>query len=162
MVTADFINQKGEPMPDERSAASVKAEPHGNEECSISDMARIYGVSLRTLRFYEDRGLLSPSRQGTARFYNAANRIRLELILKGKRLGFTLAEIQELIASRGKQSQSHAAEIDKADLTSGLNNQQIEAQIAHLERQRVELEEALAELREALGKLKQNKTGNKS
>jgi DNA-binding transcriptional MerR regulator len=163
MVVARFYKSiKGGPMLDDRSAASVKAEPLGHEECSISDMARIYGVSLRTLRFYEDRGLLSPNRQGTARFYNAANRMRLELILKGKRLGFTLAEIQDLIALRGKNGQSHASDADKADLTSGLNNQQIEAQIAHLERQRGELDEALAELREALGKLKQNKIGLKS
>jgi DNA-binding transcriptional MerR regulator len=149
-------------MPDDRSAATVKAEPFGNDECSISDMARIYGVSLRTLRFYEDRGLLSPNRQGTARFYNATNRMRLELILKGKRLGFTLAEIQELIVSRGKQNHLQASDPDRADLTSGLNNQQIEAQIAHLERQRGELEEALTELREALGKLKQSKSSHKA
>jgi DNA-binding transcriptional MerR regulator len=87
--------------------------------------------------------------------------MRLELILKGKRLGFTLAEIQELIASRGKQSHAQAADADKADLTSGLNNQQIEAQIAHLERQRSELDEALTELREALSKLKQGKMAHK-
>ncbi|MDR3461376.1 MAG: MerR family transcriptional regulator [Beijerinckiaceae bacterium] len=140
----------------DRSTAAVKVEPFDYEECSISDMARIYGVSLRTLRFYEDRGLLSPNRQGTARFYNAANRMRLELILKGKRLGFTLAEIQDLLALRGKHGQSHGPDADKSDLTSGLNNQQIEAQIAHLERQRGELDGALTELREALGKLKQN------
>ncbi len=137
--------------------ASAKAQPVENEECSISDMARIYGVSLRTLRFYEDRGLLSPNRQGTARFYNAANRMRLELILKGKRLGFTLSEIQDLLASRSKPGAVSPADADKADLTSGLNNQQIEAQIAHLERQRSELDEALTELRSALSKLKHGK-----
>jgi len=145
-------------MLSDRSTAPVKVEPFDYEECSISDMARIYGVSLRTLRFYEDRGLLFPNRQGTARFYNAANRMRLELILKGKRLGFTLAEIQDLIVLRGKHGASHGSESDKSDLTSGLNNQQIEAQIAHLERQRGELDEALTELREALDKLKHNKS----
>lgn len=149
-------------MQDDLGTAKAKAQPIENEECSISDMARIYGVSLRTLRFYEDRGLLFPHRQGTARFYNAANRMRLELILKGKRLGFTLAEIQDLIASRGKHGNVQPLDADKADLTSGLNNQQIEAQIAHLERQRGELDEALTELREALTKLKQSKGAHRA
>jgi DNA-binding transcriptional MerR regulator len=149
-------------MLDDRTAAPKRVDPASEEECSISDMARIYGVSLRTLRFYEDRGLLSPTRQGTARFYNGANRLRLELILKGKRLGFTLAEIQELIASRFKHGAPAVSADDGADLTSGLNNQQIEAQIAHLERQRGELDEALTELREALTKLKQVKGAHKS
>ena len=54
---------------------------------SIGDLAREYGVSLRTLRFYEDRGLLSPRREGTSRFYDGADRARLALILKGKKLG---------------------------------------------------------------------------
>jgi DNA-binding transcriptional MerR regulator len=144
-------------MLDNKSAAASHVEPHGDAPCSISDMARIYGVSLRTLRFYEDRGLLSPQRQGTARFYNANNRIRLELILKGKRLGFTLSEIQDLIASRFKHGHTHATTGDKADLTSGLNDQQIEAQIAHLERQRSELDDALQELRQALARLQGNR-----
>lgn len=131
-----------------------QAEMLGDEPCSISDMARIYGVSLRTLRFYEDRGLLSPQRQGTARFYNAANRTRLELILKGKRLGFTLAEIQELIASHFKNARARDGS-GRADLTIGLNSQQIEAQIAHLDRQRNDLDEALTELRAALARLRE-------
>lgn len=138
-------------MLDNTTAAASRVER--DEPCSISDMARIYGVSLRTLRFYEDRGLLAPQRQGTARFYNANNRTRLELILKGKRLGFTLAEIQDLIASRFKHGHVHVASGDKADLTSGLDGQQIQAQIAHLERQRNEVDGALNELRHALSKL---------
>lgn len=143
-------------MLDNRTAAALHAE--ADEPCSISDMARIYGVSLRTLRFYEDRGLLAPQRQGTARFYNANNRLRLELILKGKRLGFTLAEIQDLITTRFKHGPVHASSGDKADLTSGLDGQQIEAQIAHLERQRSELDSALQELRQALAKLPHSKS----
>ena len=146
-------------MQDDRNAAPAKSDSNESAECSISDMARIYDVSLRTLRFYEDRGLLFPHRQGTARFYDAANRMRLELILKGKKLGFTLAEIQDLIASRGKHGDAPGA--GHADLMSGLDDQQIEAQIAHLERQRTELDEALSELRDALGRLKQPKGGPK-
>ncbi len=52
---------------------------------------------MRALRFYEAKGLLSPRREGLARLYSAADRVRLQLILKGKRLGFTLAEISEMV-----------------------------------------------------------------
>ena len=115
-------------------------------EQTIGDTARTYEVSLRTLRFYEDKGLLTPRRQGTARFYSARDRIRLELILKGKRLGFTLAEIFDLIASR-RTAEPGTAE---ADLTVSLGREQIVAQISHLERQRDELDAALDELRVAM------------
>lgn len=66
-------------------------------EMTTSEMSRLFGVSARTLRFYEDRGLLKPRREGNVRYYPTADRIRMEMILKGKNLGFTLVEIQELI-----------------------------------------------------------------
>ena len=97
-------------------------------ESTISDLARSYGVSLRTLRFYEDRGLLHPRRHGTMRYYGAADRVRLELILKGKRLGFTLSEIQDLISSRAKVRAPEASEVDSNDLTISLGREQIAAE----------------------------------
>ena len=113
-------------------------------EMTIGDVARHYDVSLRTLRFYEDKELLKPRRAGTARFYSPRDRIRLELILKGKRLGFTLAEIFDLL-SRASQP-PHEKE---ADLTVSLGRDQIAAQIAHLERQRDGIDAAIEELRRA-------------
>lgn len=65
----------------------------------ISQMSSRYQVTFRTLRFYEDRGLLQPVRRGTARLYTVRDRTRLQLILKGKRLGFTLTEIEILVAA---------------------------------------------------------------
>ena len=121
-------------------------------EWTISDVARFYEVSLRTLRFYEDKGLLSPRRQGTARFYNGADRVRLELILKGKRLGFTLSEIYVLIASRTKQNAAGTTD-DGADLTVSLGHKQIMTQIQHLEKQRKDLDEAILELRQASARM---------
>jgi DNA-binding transcriptional MerR regulator len=56
----------------------------------ISQMSRVFGVSLRTLRFYENRGLIKPRREGNARYNRASDRIRMEMVLKGKKLGFTL------------------------------------------------------------------------
>ena len=119
-------------------------------ELTISDMARAYNLSLRTLRFYEDKALLRPRRQGTARYYSQQDRIRLELILKGKRLGFTLAEIYDLIASREKPGAPPVPASERADLTVSLGAPQIEAQIAHLQRQRDDLDSAIEELKMAL------------
>ncbi len=64
---------------------------------SISELAKEFSLTTRSIRFYEDQGLLSPTRNGTTRIYSAEDRVRLKLILRGKRLGFALAEIGELI-----------------------------------------------------------------
>jgi DNA-binding transcriptional MerR regulator len=65
---------------------------------SIGDLSREFGVTTRTIRFYEDQGLLAPTRDGQNRIYQARDRVRLKLILRGKRLGFSLKEINKLIA----------------------------------------------------------------
>ena len=64
---------------------------------SIAELAREFAVTPRTIRFYEDEGLIKPRRQGTQRLYSVGDRARLGWILRGKRLGFTLAEIKELL-----------------------------------------------------------------
>ena len=64
---------------------------------SISDLAAEFDVTTRTIRFYEDQGLIAPLRQGTRRLFRPRDRTRLKLILRGKRLGFSLAEILEIV-----------------------------------------------------------------
>ena len=64
---------------------------------SITELTREFGVSTRTLRFYEDEGLLHPERRGRTRLYRAADRHLLQEILRGRRIGFTVAEIREII-----------------------------------------------------------------
>jgi DNA-binding transcriptional MerR regulator len=64
---------------------------------SIAELAREFGITARTIRFYEDEGLIKPRRQGLTRLYSAGDRTRLSWILRGKRLGFSLAEIRELL-----------------------------------------------------------------
>ena len=63
---------------------------------SITDLAKEFGVTTRTIRHYEDEGLLSPRREGLNRLFGNRDRVRLKLALRGKRLGFSLAEIREL------------------------------------------------------------------
>lgn len=69
---------------------------------TISQLTQEFGITTRTLRFYEAQGLLSPQRRGRQRLYSPADRTRLKLILRGKRLGFSLAEISEIIEMYGK------------------------------------------------------------
>lgn len=106
---------------------------------TIGDLAREFAVTLRTLRFYEDRGLLSPRRDGTARIYDARDRERLSVILKGKQLGFTLTEIRAMLA------EERSANGQAMNLKLSLD--QVEDQIRHLEQQKLEIEEALKELK---------------
>jgi DNA-binding transcriptional MerR regulator len=63
---------------------------------SIGELAREFDITTRSIRFYEDQGLLSPARQGQTRVYGVKDKVRLKLILRGKRLGFTLAETRRL------------------------------------------------------------------
>jgi DNA-binding transcriptional MerR regulator len=77
-------------------------ETPAENEFTIGDLAREFGVTLRTLRFYEHRGLLKPRRQGLARFYDEKAKARLALILKGKQLGFTLPEIRAMLAANDR------------------------------------------------------------
>lgn len=64
---------------------------------TITQLAQEFDVTTRTIRFYEDQGLLTPTRKGQTRIYSARDRVRLKLVLRGKRLGFSLGEIREML-----------------------------------------------------------------
>lgn len=80
-----------------------------SEEISIRELAKEFEVTTRTIRFYEDQGLLTPERRGQHRIFVPRDRVRLKLILRGKRLGFKLYEIRDLIdmydAEQGEEGQ---------------------------------------------------------
>jgi DNA-binding transcriptional MerR regulator len=105
---------------------------------TISELAREFGVTTRTIRFYEDEGLLSPRREGTNRIFSQRDRVRLKLALRGKRLGFSLAEIRELFElydisrDEHKQLQEFLARLERRR--------------AHLEQQREDIEVMLREI----------------
>lgn len=67
------------------------------ESYGIRDLANEFGVTTRTIRFYEDQGMIAPLREGQRRIYRVRDRTRLKLILRGRRLGFSLAEIREIV-----------------------------------------------------------------
>ncbi len=111
-----------------------------DEYWTIGDVSRRYDVSLRALRFYEDRGLIKPLRHGTARLYDSACRARVEKILKAKRLGFTLGRIHGLLMRTDEPN---------SELEQTLAPAEITAQIESLVRQRTELDHAIESLRSA-------------
>lgn len=124
-----------------RNAATLNTNNGASSEYfTIGDLSREYSVTLRALRFYEDKGLLAPKREGTSRLYSRTDRTRLTLILKGKRFGFTLSEISAMIAlHEGRDGGKLALTQDK-----------VQRQIGALERRRSEIDEAIAELRALL------------
>lgn len=73
-------------------------EHHQVETFKISELAKEFDITTRSIRFYEDVGLIQPDRKGKIRVYQRRDKVRLKLILRGKRLGFSLAEIKELFA----------------------------------------------------------------
>lgn len=105
---------------------------------TIAEIADEFGITHRTVRHYEDLGLISPERDGTRRIYHRRDRTRLGLILRGKRLGFPLEEIRTIIdlydAPRGRRSQ--------LEYVLG----QIDERRADLEQRRADIEAALTEL----------------
>ena len=79
-------------------AAHAAIDRHPDRDhFSISELCAAFGVTARALRFYEDEGLIAPERRGTTRIYGQRDRARLAWILRGKRVGFSLAEIREMI-----------------------------------------------------------------
>ncbi len=121
---------------------------------SISDLAEEFGVTPRAIRFYEDEELLTPRRVGQARIYAPRDRARLALILRGKRVGFSLIEIKEML--------------DLYDVRDGQATQlaytvkKFSERINALEQQRADIEHSLEELRAARARLEVMLGGKKN
>lgn len=130
--------------PDNRAAAravpadAIRVDETSKDVFSIGDLAREFGVTHRALRFYEDKGLISPRRRGQNRLYSRRDRARLKLVLMGKRVGFSLGEIREML--------------DLYDLKDGQVTQmrvalsRFHEQIEALKRQRTDIDQAIADL----------------
>ena len=109
---------------------------------SVSELANDLGVTPRALRFYEDKGLIAPQRAGNTRVYTHRDRGRLMLILRGKRLGFTLSEVREWLDLYEVDPDQSAQMIRLED--------KVRKRIDALEQQRDDLDATLEELREIL------------
>ncbi|MER9891265.1 MerR family DNA-binding transcriptional regulator [Mesorhizobium sp. M0119] len=110
----------------------------GEELVRIGEMAKKYGVTLRTLRFYEDKGLLNPQRDGSTRLYTRRDRARLKLILLGRKLGFSLRDVKQMMDlydPNGSNTKQLRLALDKS-----------EKQLARLQKQRALIDDAISEL----------------
>ena len=106
---------------------------------TIGDLSREFDVTLRTLRFYEDKGLVNPKREGLARLYSRRDRARLKLVLMGKRVGFSLTEIKGMLDLYDLRD----GQVAQLEVALGRFNEQISV----LERQKKDIEQALSELK---------------
>jgi DNA-binding transcriptional MerR regulator len=120
---------------DKNIADFIADQEADKDYIGIADMAKQCQTTFRTLRFYEARGLLKPKREGANRLYDSNTKHRYKLIDEGRKLGFTLSEIAELLGPS-----TNVRELK-------LSVQKIKEQMQHLERQRTEIEVALALLR---------------
>ena len=125
----------------EKKASGARARNNADATLySIGDLAGEFDISARAIRFYESKGLLAPKRVGNNRIYNKQDRARLILILRGKRLGFSLEEIAEYL---------NLYDADPDQITQiRLLLQKVEASMAELEGKRKDIDDTLKQLRE--------------
>ncbi|MCG6857516.1 MAG: MerR family transcriptional regulator [Salaquimonas sp.] len=126
----------------------VECPQSRDETFRIGDLAREFDITLRTLRFYEDRGLIQPRREGSTRLYCEEDRARLRVILLAKQVGFSLVDIQEVLNIYDK-----AEEIDDP---AGVILKKFTGQLDVLKSQKAEIEMAIERLAETIRELKQD------
>jgi DNA-binding transcriptional MerR regulator len=119
----------------------------GEDLARIGEMAKNYGVTLRTLRFYEDKGLLNPQRDGSTRLYTRRDKARLKLILLGRKVGFSLRDVKQMMDlydPSGSNTKQLRLALDKS-----------EKQLARLQKQRALIEDAIGELSNSMAAVRQ-------
>ncbi len=135
-------------MDQRTSIAGIEMPDHRERDSyTISDLSEEFDVTARALRFYEDEGLIAPQRQGLSRIYSRRDRARLAWILRGKRVGFSLTDIREMIdlydADEAHEAQRRVT-IDKC-----------RARIALLTRQKDDIDAAISELANFVASIEQ-------
>lgn len=132
-MTMNF-NQAGDAVPVNNPVVSEVQE----EYTRIGEMAKMFGVTLRALRFYEDKGLISPKRDGSTRLYTRRDKARLKLILLGRKIGFSLRDVKQIMDlydPKGTNTKQLRLTMEKS-----------EKQLARLQKQRAAIDEAISEL----------------
>ncbi|MBX3570515.1 MAG: MerR family DNA-binding transcriptional regulator [Rhizobiaceae bacterium] len=120
------------------SGVSENFADDGQDYLKIGEMASLFDVTLRTLRFYEDKGLLHPRRDGNMRLYARRDRARLKLILLGRKIGFSLRDVKQMIDlydPTGSNTKQLRLTLDKS-----------EKQLGRLQKQRAAIDEAIGEV----------------
>jgi len=118
-----------------------------NRTFTIRQLTKEFSVTARTLRFYEDEGLIAPERRGQTRIYSVKDRARIILILRGRRLGFALAEIREYLALYNPEDNSRQLAHAR---------RKCEERIVAFEKQKLEIDTAIAELKRTIVEVDQH------
>lgn len=148
------MSRNTEKLPATTEVATSGAAPVEEEVAlSIGDLAAEFGITTRTIRFYEARGLMSPLRRGTNRTYTRRDRARLRLILRGKNLGFSLEDISDYLS---------LYDSDPTQVTqTRLLLDRVETHIADLIKKRADLDRTLADLKDIRAQCRQHLSGHK-
>ncbi|MEW9856756.1 MerR family transcriptional regulator [Novosphingobium sp. M1R2S20] len=121
------------------SEATLAAPPEAGDLFGIQEAAKLLGVTMRTLRFYEDKDLIAPQRVGTTRIYSRREIGRMQLILRGKKLGFSIREIKEFLDLYDVDPEHHA-QVRQLIV-------KVSERMKDLRRQKTAIEQTLEELR---------------
>ncbi|MFD2189817.1 MerR family transcriptional regulator [Pistricoccus aurantiacus] len=121
---------------------------------SISELARLFEVTPRTIRFYEQEGLLAPQRRGQTRVYTDKDRVRLKLTLRGKRLGFTLAEIREVVELYDAMPDGNLRQLNRMLEILAEKRQELRRRLEDIRLMQSELDDVEERCREVLENLK--------
>ncbi|MET0370251.1 MAG: MerR family DNA-binding transcriptional regulator [Sphingobium sp.] len=135
-------------MDQRTSIAGIELPDHKDRQSyTITDLSGEFGVTARALRFYEDEGLIAPERQGLSRIYSRRDRARLAWILRGKRVGFSLTDIREMIDLYDADEEHEAQRRVTVD--------KCRARIDLLTRQKEDIDAAIAELAHFVAEIEQ-------
>lgn len=118
----------------------------GDDYIRIGDMAKKYDVTLRTLRFYEDKGLINPKREGSTRLYCSKDESKLKLVILGRKVGFSLRDVKQMLDlydPNGPNIKQLRLTLDKS-----------EKQLARLEKQKLAIEDAMKDLSNGMSKVR--------
>ena len=129
---------------------------------SISDLAKEFDLTTRSVRFYEDQNLLFPTRRGQTRIYSKQDRVRLKLILRGKRLGFSLAEIGELFSLWDETSSGTEKQLRRLLEVIDTKRAELAQQLEDIANLQTELSAAEVRCREALNELHKRPTNKRN
>lgn len=146
------MTRNAKQLPDAAETAPAAA-PDDEAGTTIGDLAAEFGITTRTIRFYESRGLILPERRGSNRTYSRRDRARLRLILRGKNLGFSLEDIGDYLS---------LYDSDPAQITqTRLLLERVEGHIADLNAKRADLDRTLDDLKEIRAQCKRHLSAHK-
>lgn len=130
--------------------------PKQQRTWTIGELARMFEVTPRTIRFYEQEGLLAPMREGQKRIYRTQDRVRLKLTLRGKRLGFSLAEIREVVMMYDAMPDGNARQLQRLLEILAQRREELERQLEDIHLMRLEIDNVDQRAREVLSQLDQD------